>query len=97
MYLFVASLCVCWLSHSHHGKRFARLLLIAAIFSAAVYLIRIRLLRPDAWDNLAHALAVLLGSDGSIHFTELQWISRVFGSLLVHFLPLGWILAAADR
>lgn len=95
MYIFVVSLCVCWLVHSRDGRRFARILLIAALFSAAVYLIRIRTLRPDAWQNLTHALVVRLGASGSNHFTELQWIKRVSDSLMVHFLPLGWVLAMA--
>jgi LmbE family N-acetylglucosaminyl deacetylase len=95
MYIFVVSLCVCWLGHSRDGRRFARILLIAALFSAAVYLTRIRMLRPDAWQNLTHALVVRLGSSGSNPFGEFQWIKRVFGSLMVHFLPLGWVLAMA--
>ena len=95
MYIFVVSLCVGWLGHSRDGRRFARTLLIVALLSAAVYLIRIQVLRPDAWQNLTNALVMRLGVSGSNHFTEFQWIRRVFGSLLVHFLPLGWVLAMA--
>ena len=94
MYIFVVSLCVCWLSRSRDTKRFAKVLLIAALVSAACYFIRIRLVRPDAWQNLAHTLVVRLGYDSGDQFTELQWLTRVLGSLVVHFLPLGWILAA---
>jgi 4-amino-4-deoxy-L-arabinose transferase-like glycosyltransferase len=95
MYIFVLSLCVCLLVRSSEGRRFARVLLIAAILSATVYLIRIRLLRPDAWENLTHALVVRLGSSGSDRFTEFQWIKSVLSSLLTHFLLLGWVLATA--
>lgn len=95
MYIFVFSLCVCLLVRSPEGRRFARVLAIAAILSAAVYLIRIRLLRPDACENLTHALIFRVSSSGSDRFTEFQWIKRVLTSLIEHFLPLGWILATA--
>ena len=95
MYIFVISLCMCWLCRLHNGRRFVRILLIAVSFSAAAYLIRIRLLRPDAWQNLAHAFFVRLGASGSNRFTEFQWLTRAFGSLMAHFLPLGWILTMA--
>jgi len=95
MYIFVVSLSVCWLGRSRPGRRFARSLLIAALCSAAFYLVRIRLLRPDAWENLTHAFVVRLGSSGGDRFTEFQWMKRVLDSLIAHFLPLGWVLAAA--
>jgi 4-amino-4-deoxy-L-arabinose transferase-like glycosyltransferase len=95
MYIFVVSLYIYSLGHSRAGRRFTRILLIAALFSVAVYLIRIRMLRPDAWQNLTHALVVRLGCCSSNHFTEFQWIMRVFGSLMTHFLALGWALAMA--
>lgn len=94
MYIFVVSLSACWLGRTRHGRRFAVLLVTIAIASVAVYLIRIRLLRPDAWQNLTHTLIVRLGTSGRDHFTEMQWITRVFDSLMAHFLPLGWVLAA---
>ncbi|MFZ3376017.1 MAG: hypothetical protein WA183_10720 [Chthoniobacterales bacterium] len=95
MYIFVVSLCVCWFGHSREGRRFARTLLILALLSAALYLIRIRSLRPDAWENLRHTFVVRLGSSGSDRFSELQWISRVFNSLLSHFFVLNWVVAVA--
>jgi LmbE family N-acetylglucosaminyl deacetylase/4-amino-4-deoxy-L-arabinose transferase-like glycosyltransferase len=95
MYIFVGSLCICWLSRSRDTRSFAKGLILAASFSAACYFIRIQLLRPDAWQNLAHTLIVRLGYSGMVQFTELQWLERVLGSLVVHFLPLGWVLAAA--
>jgi LmbE family N-acetylglucosaminyl deacetylase len=94
MYLFGVSLCL-WFGQSRKGRRFAWTLLIVALLSAALYLLRIRLLRPDAWENLSHTFVVRLGSSGTDHFTELQWISRVFNSLLAHFFILNWMLAAA--
>jgi hypothetical protein len=94
MYVFVASLCVCWLRRSPDGRRFARTLLIVASLSAACYFIRIRLVRPDAWQNLAHTFVVRLGYSGNDGFTELQWLSRVVESLTAHYLLLGWFLAA---
>jgi LmbE family N-acetylglucosaminyl deacetylase/4-amino-4-deoxy-L-arabinose transferase-like glycosyltransferase len=95
MYIFVASLSICWLSRSRETRSFAKVLILAALFSAACYFVRIQLLRPDASQNLAHTLVVRLGYSGMAQFTELQWLERVLGSLVVHFLPLGWVLAAA--
>jgi LmbE family N-acetylglucosaminyl deacetylase len=94
MYVFVASLGVCWLSRWHEGRRFAGTLLMLASFSAVCYFIRIRLVRPDAWQNLAHTFVVRLGYSGSERFTEFQWLNRVLECLTAHYLLLGWLLAA---
>jgi LmbE family N-acetylglucosaminyl deacetylase len=94
MYAFVASLCVCWLGRWREGRRFARTLLILASLSAICYFIRIRLVRPDAWQNLANTFVVRLGCSGSDRFTEFQWLKRVLESLTAHYLSLGWLLAA---
>ena len=93
MHIFVVSLCLCWLVRSRHTRRFAIVLLATATLSAIIYLIRIQMLQPDAWQNLAHTLVVRLGASGHDKFTELQWCQRIFESLLTHFLLLGWILA----
>jgi hypothetical protein len=70
-------------------------LLIAAVLSAVIYITRIRLLRPDAWENLTHAFVVRLGYGNSVGFTEFEWVKRTLDVLLVHFLPIGWVLAVA--
>jgi 4-amino-4-deoxy-L-arabinose transferase-like glycosyltransferase len=95
MHIFVLVLCSCWLIRSRESKRLAWTLLIVTLMSVVFYLIRIQLLRPDAWQNLSKAFFVRLGAGGSDRFTEILWIKRVSVSLLRHFLPLGWILAAA--
>jgi LmbE family N-acetylglucosaminyl deacetylase/4-amino-4-deoxy-L-arabinose transferase-like glycosyltransferase len=95
MYIFVVSLCICWLSRSRDTRSFAKVLILAALFSAACYFIRIQLVRPDAWQNLAHTFIARLGWSSSDQFTGLQWLTKVFHSLALHFLPLGWVLAAA--
>lgn len=94
MYAFVASLCVCWLRRWRDGRRFAGILLIISSLSAACYFIRIRLVRADAWQNLAHTFVVRLGYSGNDGFTEFQWLNRILQSLTAHYLLPGWLLAA---
>jgi 4-amino-4-deoxy-L-arabinose transferase-like glycosyltransferase len=93
MYLFAISLCACWLLRPKGGdRRFAGIVFLSALFSAALYLLRIRLLRPDAWQSLSHAFMVRLGTGKGGNFTELQWLVRMGETLSAHFLPIGLIL-----
>ena len=99
MYLFLIVLCGYWFyTRDSEAKRMARVLTVFGLISAAVYFIRIRLIRPDAWDSLIHAFFCRMGSEhsgsgSSIHFTEAQWLSRIADSLSTHFLPMGLALA----
>ena len=93
MYLFVISLCACWLFRSKVGdRRFAGIICLAASLSGAVYLVRIGLVRPDAWKNLSSTFLYRLGAGKGGDFTELQWMTKVGSSLVTHFLPVGLIL-----
>ena len=95
MHIFFVSLCLCWFGQSREGRRFARTLLILALVSAMLYLIRIRLLRPDAWENLSHTFVVRLGSRGptaSVNFSGYPGYSIL---CLPYFFVLNWVLAAA--
>jgi hypothetical protein len=102
MYIFVVVLCVWWFLNSNAThRRFARAVLFAALISGFLYLISIRLLRPDAWGDLNNAFFFRIGSGSGApvglapkHFTEVQWIKRVATSLISHFPPLSWVLAA---
>jgi 4-amino-4-deoxy-L-arabinose transferase-like glycosyltransferase len=109
MYIFVVVLCIGWFLNSKtNDKRFAWTVLFAAMISGFLYLINIRLLRPDAWENLSNAFVYRMGTGSgaavgpvspatpvaSYHFSEVQWIKRVATSLLNHFLPVGWVLTA---
>jgi hypothetical protein len=92
MYLFVAALWICSLTRRDaRDRRFAVTLLVAALFSALLYLLRIRLLRSDAWTDLGHTFLYRVGCSSC--FTELDWIKRISSSLTTHFLPIGWLLA----
>jgi hypothetical protein len=95
MYLFVVALCLCWLLRRGSGdRRFAGLICLSAFLSAALYLLRITWLRHDAWGDLFQTFMVRLGAGKGGHFTEWQWMTRVGHSIVVHFLPVGLILAA---
>jgi dolichyl-phosphate-mannose-protein mannosyltransferase len=95
MYLFVVALCACWLLHRKSGdRRFAGAICLAALLSAALYLLRITWLRHDAWGDLFHTFMVRLGTGKGSYFTEWQWMTRIAQTLIEHFLPIGLILGA---
>ena len=95
MYLFVVGLCACWLLRSKDGdRRFAGIICLSALLSGALYLLRIALLQPDAWKNLANIFMFRLGTGKGGHFTELQWLARTADIMVAHFLPVGLILGA---
>ena len=95
MYLFVIALCACWLWSSKGGdRRFAGIIFLSTLVSGALYLLRIQLLRPDAWQSLSDAFMVRLGTGKGGHFTEAQWLTRMGETLLGHFLPVGLVLGA---
>jgi hypothetical protein len=109
MYIFVLGLCIWWFLNSNAThKRFASAVLSAALISALLYLLSISALRPDAWENLRNAFVHRIGAGSGVpvgpvwpvthvapvHFSEVQWIKKVATSLITHFLPVGWVLAA---
>lgn len=95
MYLFVLALCACWLIRSNGGdRRFAAIIFLGALLSGALYLVRIRLLRPDAWQSLSSAFMVRIGTGKGGYFTEMQWLTRMGETLVTYFLPIGLILGA---
>ena len=95
MYLFVIALCVCWLLRSKGGdRRFAGIIFLSTLVSGALYLLRIKLLRPDAWQSLSDAFMVRIGTGKGGYFTEAQWLTRMTETLVDHFLPLSLVLGA---
>ena len=94
MYLFVVALCACWLLPLRGERRFAAILLLSALFSGALYLVRVRSLRADAWQSMSNAFVTRLGAGKGGYFTEMQWLERIGHTLTSHFLPIGLILAA---
>lgn len=95
MYLFVVALCACWLLRSNGGdRRFAAIIFLSTLASGALYLLRIRFLRPDAWQSLSDAFMVRLGTGKGGYFTEAQWLTRMGETLAAYFLPAGLILGA---
>jgi 4-amino-4-deoxy-L-arabinose transferase-like glycosyltransferase len=93
MYLFVAAWCGCWLLHVRGSeRRFAVMTLLCALVSGAFYLVRINVLRPDAWQNLSHTFMTRLGTGKGGYFTEMQWLERIGHTLIAHFLPAGLVL-----
>jgi 4-amino-4-deoxy-L-arabinose transferase-like glycosyltransferase len=95
MYLFVIALCLCWLLHSgSRDRRFAGMICVGALVSAALYLLRIVWLRHDAWEDLFDTFMVRLGTGKGGHFSEWQWINRIADTLVANFLPIGLILGA---
>ena len=94
MYLFSVAWCGCWLLRAKGGeRRFAVMILLGAVGSAALYLVRINVLRPDAWQNLSHTFMTRLGTGKGGYFTEVQWLERIGHTLIAHFLPVGLILS----
>jgi Dolichyl-phosphate-mannose-protein mannosyltransferase len=104
MYIFVVILCTWWFlgSNTTH-RRFAGSVLFAALISVFVYLLSIRLVRPDAWEDLSNAFLFRMGSGsrapagiapGHFNFSEAEWIKSVATSLITYFPSLSWVLAA---
>jgi hypothetical protein len=102
MYIFVVIMCFWWfLGSNTNDRRFAGAVLFAALISGLLYLISIRPLKPDAWEDLSNALLFRIGSGGRapigvrpVHFSEVEWIKSVATSLITYFPPLSWVLAA---
>ena len=95
MYLFVIALCACWLLPTRGERRFAGILLLSAVVSGALYLLRVRFVRADAWESMSNAFVTRLGAGKGGYFTETQWLERIGHTLISHFLPIGLILAVA--
>jgi hypothetical protein len=101
MYIFVVVLCIWWFLNSNAThRRFASAVLFAALISGLLYVMSIRALRPDAWEDLSHAFLFRIGSGSRVpvgprmHFSEVEWIKSVATSLITYFPPLSWVLAA---
>ena len=102
MYIFAVVLCTWWFLNSNvTHRRFASAVLFAALISGLLYLMSIRLLRPDAWEDLSTAFLFRIGSGSRApvglapkHFSEVEWIKRVATSLITYFPSLSWVLAA---
>lgn len=96
MYLFVIVTCAYWLAKPRlNMRRTAMLLLASALMFGGLYLLRIQMLRPDAWQNLTNAFFRRIGSNSGIHFTEAEWLRKIARTLAIHFLPPGLALALA--
>jgi hypothetical protein len=94
MHLFVVAICASWLWRRKVGdRRFAVVLLLTTFLSAAVYVLRIADLRPDAWQNLYHTFMFRLGTGHGRHFTALQWATRISDTIVSYFLPIGLLMA----
>src|SRR5207249_10172623 len=100
MYIFAVVLCTSWFLNSNAThRRFASAVLFAALISGFLYLMSIRLLRPDAWEDLSTAFLFRIGSGSRApvglapkHFSEVEWIKRVATSLITYFPSLSWYL-----
>ncbi|CAN5826459.1 hypothetical protein BH09VER1_BH09VER1_41940 [soil metagenome] len=94
MHIFVLTLCLSWLWRGEsRNRRTAWYLIVATVFFGALHLVRIRLLRPDAWSDLAHTFFKRVGTQSNVPFTEVQWIERIFSNLSIHFISIAWILS----
>jgi hypothetical protein len=95
MHLFVIAICGCWFLRRKSGdRRFGIVLLLTAFLSAAIYVLRISELRPDAWQNLYHTFMFRLGTGQGRHFTAVQWTARITDTIVSHFLLIGLLVAA---
>jgi len=95
MYIFVLVLCAYWFSRPDpRTRRLAWFLLACCLAFGVLYLIRIQILRPDAWHDLTHTFFKRLGgSQSNVRFTEFQWLQRIGGNLTTEYLPVAWLLA----
>lgn len=94
MHIFVLTMCVSWLFWGgSKNRRTAWYLFAATAFFGVLHLIRIRLLRADAWSDLAHTFFKRVGTQSNIRFTELQWVDRIYSNLSTHFLLVAWALS----
>ncbi|MEO6845679.1 MAG: PIG-L family deacetylase [Chthoniobacterales bacterium] len=96
MHLFVLVLCAYWfIRPDKKMRRIAWTLLLSAIVFSVMYIIRIRMLNPGAWDSLASTFVRRIGATSPIHFTETQWANKISLAFKTHFLPVGWLLSIA--
>jgi 4-amino-4-deoxy-L-arabinose transferase-like glycosyltransferase len=102
MYIFVVVLCTWWFLNSNAThRRFASAVLFAALISGLLYLMSVRPLKPDAWEDLSNAFLFRMGSGSRapvgvplLHFSEVKWVKSVATCLITYFPPLSWVLAA---
>jgi Dolichyl-phosphate-mannose-protein mannosyltransferase len=75
--------------------KFAVALFAWAIGSGILFLLQIHSVRPDAWTDLANAfqLRASAGNGNGAHFTLIEWLREVGGSLAILIFPILWLLA----
>ena len=95
MHLFALVLFVWWIGRGNREwRRLAWMVLALTILSGALYMLRIRVLRPDALQDLENTFWVRVLSNDKYRFTLWQWAAKVGGSIVVHYFKF-WLLAAA--
>ncbi len=95
MHLFALVLFAWWMTRpGRPQRRLAWQVFGLTVGSAILYLIHTQFLRPDALKDLQNTFLVRVASDARYKFTFWQWISRVSGSILRHYLWIGIIPTA---
>ena len=79
------------------NAKFAIALFALAMVSGILFLLQIHSVRPDAWTDLASAfqLRAGAGNGNGAHFTLVEWLREVGGSLAILIFPISWLLAVA--
>lgn len=77
------------------NAKFAVSLFVLAIVSGILFLLQIHSVRPDAWTDLANAfqLRAGAGNGNGAHFSLIEWLREVGGSLAILIFPISWLLA----
>jgi len=94
-YIFVLVVCLYLLiSPRKRNPRLALLLLGLSLFSIILFLLHIRLVRQDAWQNLMDAFnyRLALTNASGIKVTWAGWTLRMRDTLTSHILPFSWAL-----
>jgi hypothetical protein len=94
-YIFVLVVCLYFLvSPGKRKPHLAGLLLGLSLFSITLFLLHIRLVRQDAWQNLMGALNYRLGRTNAsgTEVTWAGWTLRMRDTLTSYILPFSWAL-----
>jgi dolichyl-phosphate-mannose-protein mannosyltransferase len=96
-YMFVLVVCIhFFVTPGRRNPRLALLLLGLCLASVVLFLLHIRWVQPNAWQNLIDAfnrrMSTQLVASGP-KITWAAWCRRIGGSLTEHIQPIAWVLA----
>ena len=95
MHLFALALFAWWITRKNpESRRLAWVVLAMTALCGLLFVAHSLLLKPNILQDLQRTLLVRIASNEQYHYTQWQWIRKVTGSMVRHYLW-GGLLAAA--